>query len=138
MIFWELFTTFFVIGMFTIGGGYAMLSLIQNEVVTVHGWIDETTFTIDGVTNLEEVEELTGVEIPEGSYDTLAGFIIKNLGFLPQEGEVYEVIYENLKFTVLEVDERRIEKVRVEITPVEEENEESEYKLFNRDRDKKD
>ena len=31
--------------MFTIGGGYAMLSLIQNEVVTVHGWIDEGTFT---------------------------------------------------------------------------------------------
>ena len=37
MIYWELFSTFFVIGMFTIGGGYAMLSLIQNEVVTVHG-----------------------------------------------------------------------------------------------------
>ena len=31
--------------MFTIGGGYAMLSLIQNEVVTTHNWIDETTFT---------------------------------------------------------------------------------------------
>jgi chromate transporter len=31
--------------MFTIGGGYAMLSLIQNKVVTVHGWIDEGTFT---------------------------------------------------------------------------------------------
>ena len=31
--------------MFTIGGGYAMLSLIQNEVVTVHGWIDDGTFT---------------------------------------------------------------------------------------------
>lgn len=45
MIFIELFTTFFVIGMFTIGGGYAMLSLIQNKVVTVHGWIDDTTFT---------------------------------------------------------------------------------------------
>ena len=45
MIFYELFSTFFIIGMFTIGGGYAMLSLIQNEVVTVHGWIDETTFT---------------------------------------------------------------------------------------------
>ena len=30
MIFIELFTTFFIIGMFTIGGGYAMLSLIQN------------------------------------------------------------------------------------------------------------
>ena len=45
MIYLELFATFFVIGMFTIGGGYAMLSLIQNEVVTVHGWIDEATFT---------------------------------------------------------------------------------------------
>ena len=45
MIFVELFTTFFLIGMFTIGGGYAMLSLIQNEVVTVHGWIDDGTFT---------------------------------------------------------------------------------------------
>ena len=45
MIYIELFMTFFLIGMFTIGGGYAMLSLIQNEVVTVHGWIDEVTFT---------------------------------------------------------------------------------------------
>lgn len=45
MIFAELFITFFVIGMFTIGGGYAMLSLIQNEVVTVHNWIDDATFT---------------------------------------------------------------------------------------------
>jgi chromate transporter len=45
MIFLELFMTFFVIGMFTIGGGYAMLSLIQNQVVTVHGWITDGTFT---------------------------------------------------------------------------------------------
>ena len=45
MIFWELFITFFVIGMFTVGGGYAMLSLIQNEVVTAHGWISDGTFT---------------------------------------------------------------------------------------------
>ena len=45
MIYIELFSTFFIIGMFTIGGGYAMLSLIQNEVVTVHGWIDYGTFT---------------------------------------------------------------------------------------------
>ena len=45
MIFLQLFLTFFLIGMFTLGGGYAMLSLIQNEVVTVHGWISDTTFT---------------------------------------------------------------------------------------------
>ena len=45
MIYIELFLTFFLIGMFTIGGGYSMLPLIQNQVVNVHGWIDETTFT---------------------------------------------------------------------------------------------
>ena len=45
MIFLELFLTFFVIGLFTIGGGYAMLSLIQTQVVTVHNRVDENTFT---------------------------------------------------------------------------------------------
>ena len=45
MIYLELFWTFFVIGMFTIGGGYAMLSLIQSQVVTEHGWITDTMFT---------------------------------------------------------------------------------------------
>lgn len=79
--------------------------------------INETTFTIDGMTNLEEVTELTGTELPEGSYDTVAGFIIKELGLLPEEGKTYEVNYKNLKLTVLSVDERRIDKVRVEILP---------------------
>lgn len=41
----QLFGTFFVIGAFTIGGGYAMLSLIQSEVVVRHAWISESTFT---------------------------------------------------------------------------------------------
>ncbi|MDE5890010.1 MAG: chromate transporter [Bacteroidales bacterium] len=45
MIYLELFFTFFVIGIFTIGGGYAMLSLIQAQVVTQHNWISEQTFT---------------------------------------------------------------------------------------------
>ncbi len=45
MIFLELFWTFFVIGMFTIGGGYAMLSLIQAQVVTNHNWLTESAFT---------------------------------------------------------------------------------------------
>lgn len=44
-IYIELFLTFFIIGMFTIGGGYAMLSLIQNEVVTKHEWLTDTAFT---------------------------------------------------------------------------------------------
>lgn len=43
-IFLELFATFFVIGMFNIGGGMVIISLIQTQVVS-HGWIDEGTFT---------------------------------------------------------------------------------------------
>ena len=39
MIYLQLFFTFFIIGLFTFGGGYAMLSLIQNEVVVNHAWI---------------------------------------------------------------------------------------------------
>lgn len=45
MIYLELFLTFFVIGAVTVGGGYAMLSLIQHQVVTVHGWISDSAFT---------------------------------------------------------------------------------------------
>lgn len=41
----ELFGTFFVIGLFTIGGGYAMLSLIQGQVVVEHAWLTESAFT---------------------------------------------------------------------------------------------
>ena len=41
----QLFATFFVIGTFTFGGGYAMLSLIQGQVVTGHQWITQSTFT---------------------------------------------------------------------------------------------
>ena len=41
----QLAWTFLVIGTFTIGGGYAMLSLIQNEVVVAHQWISESSFT---------------------------------------------------------------------------------------------
>lgn len=80
--------------------------------------IDEYTFTVDGVTDIDEVDELVGVELPEGDYDTLGGFLISLLGDLPEEGKVTSVDYKNLHFTVLNVEDRRIGKVRVEITPV--------------------
>ena len=45
MIFLQLFYTFFKIGLFSFGGGYGMLSVIQGEVVTKHGWLTATEFT---------------------------------------------------------------------------------------------
>ena len=45
MIFLELFYTFFKIGLFSFGGGYGMLSVIQGEVVTRHAWLTAAEFT---------------------------------------------------------------------------------------------
>lgn len=45
MIFWKLFYTFCKIGLFNFGGGYAMIALIQNEVVEKQGWMTMTEFT---------------------------------------------------------------------------------------------
>lgn len=45
MLLLQLFYTFFKIGLFGFGGGYAMLSMIQGEVVTRHGWISAQEFT---------------------------------------------------------------------------------------------
>lgn len=45
MLFLQLFYTFFKIGLFGFGGGYAMLSMIQGEVVSKYGWISSSEFT---------------------------------------------------------------------------------------------
>ena len=82
--------------------------------------IDENTFTVDGTIDIEEIDELIGKELPEGDYETLAGFIMDELQCIPKDGEMNEVVFENVKFTVLSVEDRRIEKIKVEITPVEE------------------
>lgn len=74
-IYMELFVTFFIIGMFTIGGGYAMLSLIQNEVVTVHNWIDDTTFT-----DIVAISQMTPGPIGINSATYIGYEVISNTG----------------------------------------------------------
>ncbi len=81
--------------------------------------VNETTFQIDGTTDIEELEELLGIEFPEGEYDTVGGFIMSELGRIPAEDEHPEIVFENCRFRVDEVDERRIENITVEKLPVE-------------------
>ena len=77
--------------------------------------LDENTFIFEGITDIEDVEDVLHTEFPEGDYDTLAGFVISRLRFVPGENEKNaEVEYNNIKFTVLKVDERRIEKIKAE------------------------
>lgn len=86
----------------------------EDEEIVAAG---ENIFTIDGTAYIEEVNELIGDVIPEGDYDTLGGFIISRLGFIPKDGDMNEIEYKNLKFTILNVEDKRIGKVKVEITP---------------------
>lgn len=100
--------------------------------------IDDNTFTVDGTIDIEEIDELIGKDLPEGDYETLAGYIMDELQCIPKDGEMNEVVFENVKFTVLEVEDRRIEKIKVEITPVEDEQEddEDEERLVRKNKDK--
>lgn len=54
MIFLELFFSFFKIGLFGFGGGYAMLSMIQGEIVTNHNWLSMAEFA-----NIVAVSQVT-------------------------------------------------------------------------------
>jgi putative hemolysin len=65
----------------------------------------------DGLLNLDEVQEQTGVALPEGPYETLAGYIMAALGHVPKKGEAVEVDGHRLEVT--ELDGRRVARVRV-------------------------
>ena len=84
--------------------------------------VDETTFTIDGAADLEDVSKLLGIDLPEtDDYDTLGGLITDRLGRIPSEGEHPVVVVQNVEFTVELVEDRRVVKVRaVKLPPVEE------------------
>jgi putative hemolysin len=67
---------------------------------------------VDGLLNLDDFEDETGVELPEGPYETVAGFLMARLGRIPAAGDRVEI--EDHSITVLAVDGRRVSRVRVE------------------------
>ena len=75
----------------------------------------ERTFEVDGSLNTDELTDLLGVSLPEGDYDTLAGFLLSELGHIPVAGESTE--YRGIILTVSEMDDRRIASVRIELPP---------------------
>lgn len=76
--------------------------------------LSDNVFTIDGTTDIEEVSELLGRNMPEGSYDTLGGMLLSLFGRIPEPEEHPSVEVANVLFTVESLDERRIDKVRAE------------------------
>jgi len=66
---------------------------------------------VDGLLNLDEFAEQTGLVLPEGPYETVAGYLLAALGHLPEGGESTEVA--GRKLTVTQLDGRRISRVLV-------------------------
>jgi putative hemolysin len=66
---------------------------------------------VDGLLNLDDFLEETLMELPDGPYDTAAGFMASQLGRIPMVGD--EIVIEAGTLTVLEMDGRRVSRIRV-------------------------
>ena len=71
---------------------------------------------VDGLLNLDEFAEQTGIELPEGPYETVAGYVLAARGEVPSAGDSVEV--PGYTLTVTEMDGRRIARLRVRPVPV--------------------
>ena len=72
---------------------------------------------VDGRLNLQDFEEATGLALPRGSSDTVAGFVVERLGRLARVGDTVEV--EGAVLQVTQMDRRRIAELRVSARPAE-------------------
>jgi putative hemolysin len=81
------------------------LAAIEKEYET----INEHTFSIDGGMRVEQANEELGLELPTGDYETVAGFILNLLGYIPKRGE--QVRYKGMKIIITEMRGKKIEKI---------------------------
>ena len=84
----------------------------------VYRQVDENTFQVSGLMNLEDFCELVGVDYQSEDSDTLGGYLLELLEHFPQEGEQFET--KELRFTILSMDKMRIDTVEVIVLPKEE------------------
>jgi putative hemolysin len=73
--------------------------------------IDESTFQIDGGMRIDEINSEMELGLPEGDYETVAGFILKLLGHIPKSGE--QIKYKDLKMIVNHMEGYKISEILV-------------------------
>ncbi len=71
--------------------------------------INEYTFQMDGSMRIDEANEEMGLELPQGDYETVAGFVLHLLGHIPKPNE--QLRYKELKLVITEMRGRKIEKI---------------------------
>ena len=81
------------------------LAAVEKEYEAINAY----TFEIDGGMRIEEANEEMGLELPEGDYETVAGFILDLLGYIPKQNE--QLRYKDLKLVVVEMRGVKIERI---------------------------
>lgn len=79
-----------------------------DDVENEYEKIDDNTFLISGSVSLYELKKILNTNIPEGDYDTLSGYLLEELGRLPEEGEEAIVETKDVTYKVEEYEEKRI------------------------------
>ncbi|WP_404331679.1 hemolysin family protein [Mesobacillus maritimus] len=77
--------------------------------------VNETSYLLAGTINLYEVEDLLKVELPTKNYDTLSGFMLGQLGYIPAAHERPVFEYQGIVYAVTEMNDRRIVRVKVSV-----------------------
>ena len=70
---------------------------------------------VDGLLNLDDFEDETGIDLPDGPYETVAGYIMAQLGRVPEAGDFTD--YDSHRIVVREVEGRRVSRVLVSVVP---------------------
>jgi CBS domain containing-hemolysin-like protein len=85
----------------------------EHDISRPRAAADAPSFEVDGMINIPDLANQYGIELPsDDGYETLAGFLLFELGDLPQVGTTVE--HAKLRFTVLEMERNRIARVQVE------------------------
>ncbi len=75
--------------------------------------IDEQIIEVDARTYIDDLNAKFALSLPEeDDYDTIAGFVLSKLGYIPKANETFE--YKNLKFTIVSAENRKIKRIRIQ------------------------
>jgi len=75
--------------------------------------VSDNTYLVSGTVNLYKIEDLLKIELPTEEYDTLSGFIIGQLGYIPRKDEKPNIEINNFNFKVEKMKHNRIQKVKI-------------------------
>ena len=83
-----------------------------DEVELEYEKIDDNTYLINGNVSIYDAKKILGIDIPEGEYDTLSGYLIELLGRIPLDDEKPVIETSNVTYKIEEYEDKRILKVK--------------------------